>query len=185
MKNRHGMSIPEILTVFALLILITAVIMDVYINASNYLSTAHIMPELQYNARIGMARFSDDIRQTTLPLVVIQEDVPVFGSDSISYRILRDQDLNSIPDQDANGQPDWGNGYNVTVSLDAANQTLTRTTAGGTTILARNVKSVNFFNHTTTPTLPLNEVRIYLELEKTQRGRTFSFNLTGVICLRN
>ncbi len=185
MKTKKGMSLPEVLISVIFFAFVITVILAIFSNTKNLLNLADLHSTLQRNARNSIRKISSELQKSDVAYINIQQSVPVIGSDSITYRLLRDTDNDNIPDQTSEGEPDWDNGYDVTISLDSTAHTLIRTVGANDTVIAWNVKTVNFFDHVTTPALPIDEVRMSVEFETSERGKVYNFDLTSVIKVRN
>jgi Tfp pilus assembly protein PilW len=185
MMTQKGYSLNEILVVTVLSVVLIGAVLFIFTDSTNYLLHSDVMSTLQFDARFATRKLVSEIQRTNLGHVTISQSIPIIGDDSITYSLLGDQNADGVPDQTAAGDPDWSKAMNVTVTLDTNSHKLIRSTVNGDFVLAKNVKTINFMDHTTTPAMALNEVKIYIEFEKTVRGHTYAFNITSEVTMRN
>ena len=187
MKTKTGYTVLEILIVLGLSIIVIGTVLYAYTFGANYMLYSDTKAYLQFNARLATRTAVKDLQRTNLNYVTITQQVVGSGdpADTIDYLLLGDQDSDGVPNQTAVGDPDWSSGRSVTISLDTNTNRLLRTESGNTKVIGRDVKSVRFMSHVTDPALPLNELRMIIEMEKTVRNRVHSYEMTTIINVRN
>ncbi len=184
MKNIKGFTLAEILVVAVLIfILIAALIGALNTTFSIFLFT-DITAELNSESRLAIRLMSEELRNTSQGEIVITQDYPVVGTDRIVYSLL--PLVGGVPPI-IGGEPDWSSAVSVTISLDDTTNELIRTDdTPQTSVIAEYVKRVNFIDRSIDASLYLDELRIILELERSDaRGKLYNAVSTMTVNMRN
>ena len=194
LKIHKSFTLVEVFIVMGISVILVAIVLTAMMQMQAIFTATDISSNLQTNGRLAMRRLAADFRRvdasdTVTPLwyqIAITQDSPVSGSDSITYYLPQDTTpLDGTPDTDANGDLIWSS-TNISVSLDTNTSQLIRNTGGTEIVLANNVESVNFIDHTIDSTLPLDNLRVSLALKKTDaKGRDVNVDLTSIVDMRN
>ena len=180
-----GFTLIEALVVSVILLILIGLLTASGMGVYSIFETSDISVMLQADARSAMNRVILDLVKTSTGQISITQNAPFAGSDTITYYLPADSDEDGIPDLDNQGNIIWGDA--VMFRLDpAGTNMLLRETGGNMETLASNVKKINFVDHNINSSLYLDELNIFLELEKTTpKGRTYNTPVTSIVNMRN
>ncbi|MBU2540351.1 MAG: prepilin-type N-terminal cleavage/methylation domain-containing protein [Candidatus Omnitrophica bacterium] len=182
--NKTGVTLIEILVVTVIIVILVGILSFSLIQARSVFQSGDILVSLQSDARLGINHMLTDLRRTAYTQMTILQNTPSAGIDSITYHLPLDGDSDGLPDIVADALV-WDT-TDITISLDTATSSLIKTVNSNETVLANNVKDINFFDHNLDATLYLDELKVIMELEKTSsEGRTHNFISTSIINMRN
>ena len=186
MNKKDGFTITEFIFSSLLTVMMLIVVIAILFTAKVNFQFADIKSTLQSGARLAIRKTVNDLRLSDPSRVTVTRNSPVSGSDKVDYSILPDADNDGIPDMNGSEEPDLANAINRSISLESASKRLIQIEGVKTTVLADNVKSVNFVNHQIAPALYLEEIQIILQLEKKDAsGRAHNVAVTAVLNVRN
>lgn len=183
--KESGFSLIEALVVSVILLILIGLLTASGMGVFSIFETSDISVMLQADARSAMNRMILDLVKTSSGQVSITQDAPFLGSDTITYYLPTDANGDGIPDLDNQGNIIWGDA--IMFRLDpAVTDMLRRETGASVETLASNVKKINFIDHNINSSLYLDELNIFLELEKTtSKGRTYNTAVTSIVNMRN
>ncbi|HDZ76773.1 MAG TPA: type II secretion system protein [Candidatus Omnitrophica bacterium] len=184
--NNKAFTLVETLMASVLMLILVGVLTLAFFQANSIFYETDILADLQADARLAIDKMAVDLRRTSLSYIdSIIQDSPVAGTDIIDYYLPDDSSpKDGIPDLDNNGDIIWDSVNKI--RIDTVTGQLRMINNGVVTVLANNVKKVNFFNQPRDSSLYLNELRVVLELEKTApNNRTYNTTFTSIINMRN
>jgi Tfp pilus assembly protein PilV len=183
-KFSYGFTLLEVFIVSAIAITLVSILAASLVQFRSIFQTGDVSVALQQESRLATYNIAANLRQTADSQKTITANSPVSGTDSILYHVPLDADLDGLPDI----SPDvlqW-DPTDITIALDPTTAQIIKNTNSVSTILGRNVKRVNFFDHARDASLNLGELKIVLELEKSgQDGRLYSYLSTSILDMRN
>ena len=184
-KVSRAFSLMEVLIAAVIMLAFMTILAIAIVQTRSVFEATDIIIGLQENARLAITKMSNDLRRTSLVQVSITQNIPSSGTDRIVYFLPQDADGDDVPDYNINGTQ-WDIN-SIAISLDPLGTGKLFKSAGGTvSILAHNVKSVRFRDHSTDSSLYLDELQIVLEMEQTSyEGRVYNFTSTSVVNMRN
>jgi prepilin-type N-terminal cleavage/methylation domain-containing protein len=184
LSSIRAMTLIEILIVAAILAVLVGILSVALLQARSVFLVADVLASLQADSRLAMNNVVAELRSTARTQIAIIQNSPAAGTDTIVYHLPADVNADEIPDI-ASDILQW-DAAAVTIAINPANRQLLKTVGGNTTILANNIKRINFLSHALDASLALDELKITIESEKTSReGRTYNFVSTSVINMRN
>jgi hypothetical protein len=173
--RKDGFTVVEMLVTAFLFVLVMLAVVTAGIQMRSIFQSTDISAVLQQEARVAIRVITDDLRKTNRSRITITRDYPEAGTDRIVYELPQDSDSDGVPD--FSGGLIWDINT-VTIQLEEAGSTrLIRSQGSDTTVLAENVKSINFADSGIDTSLYINEVKIDLELE----GSVGATRTTGIL----
>ncbi|MBD3426307.1 MAG: hypothetical protein GF409_03635 [Candidatus Omnitrophica bacterium] len=199
-NDTRGFSLVEVLIVSFFLVLLVVAVITSGVEMRSVFQATGTSVSLQQEARLAMNSMLNGIidpdlnqywyglRNAFRSSVVITKDTPVTGFDRIRYQIPLDQSEppDGVPDLvsgEITADPQFfiigaqQNGDDIELVLYKRWQT--------PQVISENIKSIEFQDSTDDSSLYPTEIRIILELEKTDAdGRTDNMVLTSTVNLR-
>lgn len=185
--KKTGFTLVEVLVASIILVMLIGILAATVMGTRSIFEASDISVILQADARAAINKMDLDLRRTNKDQISIVQNDPISGCDAIVYHLPSDSDQDGIPDLDSGGNLIWDTNA-ITIRLDSGGtQRLQKEVQGGNIeILGSNVKKINFIDRNIDASLYFDEIKIILELEKTtSKGRTFSFDSTTIINMRN
>ncbi|MEW6008655.1 MAG: hypothetical protein AB1629_03370 [Candidatus Omnitrophota bacterium] len=180
----NGFTLIEILLVGAITIVLLGILAATLLQLRSTFQSGDILICLQSDARQAIASLSSDLKKTAFSQMLITQNSPSAGTDMIVFRLPADSDGDGLPDLVADVLQ-W-DPTDITISLELANSQLIKTYGSTISVLANNVKRINFLDHALEPSLNIDELKVVLELEKTNKeGRVYNYTSTAIIDMRN
>jgi hypothetical protein len=184
--NKKGFSLVEVLIVSFFLVLLVVAVVTSGVEMRSVFQATGTSVALQQEARLAMNSIVSDLRGTSGSRITIAKDTPVSGSDRLRYELPLDMNSDGVPDL-VGGSVMWDpRYYTIEVQDNSGNLQLVKYKQYETPeVIAGNIKSISFEDYNDDSSLYLAEVRIILELEKTEAdGRTNSMVLTSTVNMR-
>ncbi|RKY42973.1 MAG: hypothetical protein DRP85_01205 [Candidatus Makaraimicrobium thalassicum] len=189
--NNKGFTLTELLFVCIILIVMIVALVGALVGMNSVFHAITDTAAIENEARVAGYLIGRDLRRTSpWPITVVTQDSPFSGTDVITYKlpVMLDTDSDGVPDTpDLTGGSIQWNATPVSIGLDPADTSrLIRTEGAQTTLLAENVKSIRFLSHSEDAALYFDELKIILELEKTNAmGRKYNTVSTSIVDMRN
>ncbi len=179
-----GFTLVEILLVGAITVVLVGILTATLLQLRSVFQSGDILISLQADGRQAIGSLTSDLRRTAFNQMMITQNSPSPGTDIIVFRIPADSDGDDLPDL-ISDVLQW-DPTDITISLDTTNSRLIKTFGSATSVLANNVKRINFLDHALAPALNIDELKIVLELQKANKeGRVYNYTSTAIIDMRN
>ena len=188
--NNKGVSLTELLWVTAILVIVIAALTVSLMGLQSIFQAIKETAMIETEARVAGRVIAWELKETSRNRITITQNTPAAGTDVIEYYlpVMVDTDTDGKPDTPsiAGGSIQW-DATPVTIALEPGDTgRLLRTEGADQTVLADNVKRINFLSNDLDSDLSPDELEITLELEKAGfSGRTYNTAVTFFIDMRN
>lgn len=185
-NNSKGFSLVEVLIVSFFLVLLVVAVITSGVEMRSVFQATGTSVTLQQEARIAMNSMINDLRGSSIAVINITENSPGPGYDKITYKIPLDVNDDGVPDLIA-GDIMWDpQYYTIEVQSDDDDYDLVKYKLWESPeVISENIKSISFEDSTDDTSLYPTEIRITLELEKTDGdGRVNSIVLKSTVNTR-
>ena len=184
--RRRGFTLLEVLIATIICALLFGILSAAILESRSIFQTSDILATLQAGTRLAILRMTSDLRRTSISQINIIQNSPIVNTDTITYSLPLDVDLDGIPDDLTRSTPNFWDSNIVTISFDPTTNSLLKSAGGNIVVLASNVKRINFLDYTLDTSLSMDELKIILDLEKaTYKGRIYNKNSTSIVSTRN
>jgi hypothetical protein len=183
-KINSAFSVVE--TLFALMIFLAlmGILVAAVIQSKVIFQATDINTTLAAESRQILDRISSELINSNRAQVTITENSPVAGTDKISFHLPKY--AFGVPVLTAAGSIDWDpDVISINLSPTVAGQ-LVRTSNSGSVVIGNGVNNISFFDHGLDSALYLDEIRMVLNLRKSDTDtRAYNMSTSSVIKLRN
>ncbi len=188
-RIQNGFTLVEVLLATAILVVISAIMMSFLIQGSSLWQFITNQSDLRSTARNAMNYMTQELRnstRTSSEIPSVNLSIPSTpNNNSVDFYLPRDLDGNGYI-IDSLGATEWDKSNKIQYQYVPGLKELRRLEKGNQYIIARDVATIEFEDHSINPVLRNNELKIILTLERlTPQKRTVSTTLTSVVKLRN
>lgn len=179
---RKSFTMVEVLIVTAIMAVLGAAISLSMVHMNSFFRSEEALSKLQAESRKIKRYLSNELRTTDRAQIVITKNSPFAGTDTIQFPVPRSDIATSWDPADL-----WDADL-VTLAIvqNGADNILTRTQAGVAQTYTKNVSSIRFIDSTQDATLALNELRVIITFNITDKNnRSYVRAETSIINMRN
>jgi len=188
-KGNRAFTLMEVIVASFILIAVLGIMYSIYISGFDIWEIGSERADLQSQARRALNYMVSELRNATQSST--QNPSPNLSIPSIPnnkqiyFYIPEDKDVDGLI-TDANGRIEWDTNNKIHYQFIPGQKIIRRLEKGEEKIFARDVSDVQFIDRNIDPTLPINELKIILTLNKvTARHRNIAIILSSNVALRN
>jgi len=188
-KKEYGFSLIEALLSVVIFVVLSLLMAQFFIQASDVWQSTTYDTELRSAARNAMALMANELHCATRTSAIFPSanlTVPAAPNNhNLTFYLPQDIDGNGLI-LNATGSTEWDIVHPVQYHYAEADKELRRVANSTSTILCRDVANVEFEDNAINPSLYNDELRVLLTLQKmTPFHRNITVNLRSIIKLRN